>query len=201
MPTGVSVVLFFEKSLKNCDKRAGCHVFYIKAVFNAGARGDLVDRDVFCRRAQQYQDMVFRIALNYYGSIQDAEDTVQDVLMKLYLAEDAFESEEHVRAWLIRVTINLCKNTLRSPWRKRRVPLEELCQAVSFDDREESALFSVVMALPEKYRTVLYLFYYEDCSVRRIAELLELRESAVTTRLFRARNLLKQKLQEAEAYE
>ena len=160
-----------------------------------------MDRDVFCRRAQQYQDMMFRIALNYYGSIQDAEDTVQDVLMKLYLAEDAFESEEHVRAWLIRVTINLCKNTLRSPWRKRRVPLEELRQAVSFDDREESALFSVVMALPEKYRTVLYLFYYEDCSVRRIAELLELRESAVTTRLFRARNLLKQKLQEAEAYE
>lgn len=159
-----------------------------------------MEQEQFYDRARRYQDMIFRIALNYFGNVQDAEDTVQEALMKLYTAKEPFQSEEHVRAWLIRVTVNLCKNTLRSPWRRRQVPLEELRQTVPFERPEQSDLFLSVMALPEKYRTVLYLFYYEDCSVRQIAEILHIKDSAVTTRLSRARQVLKRKLMEAEAY-
>ena len=160
-----------------------------------------MEKETFLAAVERHQDMVYRIALHHFASPQDAEDTVQEALMKLYTAADAFESDEHVRAWLIRVTVNLCKNTLRSPWRRRRVPLEELRQAVQFERPEESDLFLTVMAMPEKYRTALYLFYYEDCSVHEIAELLSIKESAVTTRLSRARQVLKRKLTEAEEYE
>lgn len=159
-----------------------------------------MEQEQFYQWARQYQDMVFRIALNYFGNVQDAEDTVQEALMKLYTAKEPFQSEEHVRAWLIRVTVNLCKNTLRSPWRRRQVPLEELRQTMTFERPEQSDLFLTVMALPEKYRTVLYLFYYEDCSVRQIAELLGVKESAVTTRLSRARQALKNCLTEVEEH-
>lgn len=155
-----------------------------------------MERSEFYRLAQRYQDMVFRIALNYFRSVPDAEDMVQEVLIKLYTAKQPFQNDEHVRYWLIRVTVNLCKNALRSPWRKRRISLDELSDAVSFDAPEQTDLFLTVMSLPEKYRTVLYLFYYEDCTVKEIARLLGLKESAVTTRLSRARRALRSELME-----
>lgn len=155
-----------------------------------------MERSEFYRLAERYQHMVFRIALGYFGNVPDAEDMVQEVLIKLYTASRPFQNDDHVRYWLIRVTVNLCKNTLRSPWRKRRVSLEDLAGAFSFQDPAQSDLFLTVMGLPEKYRTVLYLFYYEDCTVKDIARLLDLKESAVTTRLSRARRALKNELME-----
>lgn len=159
-----------------------------------------MEQAVFYDLVRRYKDMIFRIALNYFGSPFDAEDMVQETLMKLYTANPAFESEEHAKHWLIRVTLNLCKNTVRSPWRRRTVSLEEASDLVSFDKPEQSELFQSVMGLPEKYRTVLYLFYYEDLSVREIAQLLLVKESAVTTRLSRARQMLKSELMEAADY-
>ncbi len=147
----------------------------------------------FLAAAEKYKDTVYRVALNFFGNTDDA---VQDVLMKLYLSDRQFESDEHVRNWLIRVTVNVCKNTLRMPWRRKNVALEELSQSVPFEQKEESDLFLSVMSLPEKYRTVLYLFYYEEFSVREIAGIMKLKESAVTTRLSRARNELRLKLAE-----
>ncbi len=155
-----------------------------------------MERSEFYRLARRYQDTVFRIALNYFRSVPDAEDMVQEVLIKLYTARQPFQNDEHVRYWLIRVTVNLCKNALRSPWRKRRVSLDELSAAIPFEEPEQSDLFLTVMSLPEKYRTVLYLFYYEDCTVKDIARLLDLKESAVTTRLSRARRALRSELME-----
>jgi len=155
-----------------------------------------VEQGFFLSVADKYKDTVYRIALNYFGNKYDADDMVQDVLMKLYTSNKQFESNEHIRNWLIRVTINTCKNTLRMPWRRRNVALDELAASVSFAHREQSDLFVSVMSLPEKYRTVLYLFYYEDLSVKEISEVLKLKESAVTTRLSRARNQLKLKLKE-----
>ena len=146
---------------------------------------------MFCAMAECYQDMIYRIALNYSGSPQDAEDIVQEALTKLYLREEPFQNDSHVRAWLIRVTVNLCKNTLRSPWRRRRVPLDALKETAVFAEPGQSELFLALMGLPEKYRTVLYLFYYEECSVREIASLLSVKESTVTTRLQRARQALR----------
>lgn len=159
-----------------------------------------MEQAVFYDLVRRYKDMIFRIAWNYFGNPFDAEDMVQETLMKLYTANPAFESEEHAKHWLIRVTLNLCKNTVRSPWRRRTVSLEEASDLVSFDKPEQSELFQSVMGLPEKYRTVLYLFYYEDLSVREIAQLLLVKESAVTTRLSRARQMLKSELMEAADY-
>lgn len=156
-----------------------------------------MERTLFNNAARQYQDMVYRIALNALGSPQDAEDAVQEVFLRLYTAEKPFDGPEHLRHWLIRVTVNVCRDILRSPWRKRRAPLEERLPAEPDFDREEQAeLYREVMALPEKYRTVLYLFYYEELSVREIGAALGLGQSAVTTRLHRARAKLKERLLE-----
>ena len=155
-----------------------------------------MERTLFEHAAVRYQNMVYRIALHYFGNSQDAEDAVQEVFLRLYTAEKSFESPDHLRRWLIRVTVNVCRDVLRSPWRRRRVSLEELPEEPVFDQPEQAALYREVMALPEKYRTVLNLFYYEELSVKEIGELLGLRTSAVTTRLHRARARLKEQLGE-----
>ena len=140
--------------------------------------------------AGKYKSMIYRIALNYLRSPHDAEDIVQDVFLKLCQSTKDFESEEHLRYWLIRITINASKNVLRLPWRKS-AEYAEVMASHSFENPEQSALFAAVMRLSEKYRVPLYFFYYEDLSVRRIAKLLGIAESAVTTRLSRARAQLK----------
>lgn len=155
-----------------------------------------MERSAFQAAVGQYQDMVYRVALHQFGVPQDAEDAVQEVFLRLYTAEKPFESGEHLRRWLIRVTVNVCKDTLKSPWRRRRVPLKSLPDQPVFDKPEERELYQAVMALPEKYRTVLDLFYYEELSTKEIAAVLGLRQSAVTTRLSRARELLKTQLKE-----
>ena len=154
-----------------------------------------LEREEFLLLAGKYKDTVFRVALNALGSPHDADDIVQEALLRLWKRAEPFESEAHAKHWLIRVALNLCKNVFRAPWRKHK-PLEELETAAVFDTPEQGALFAEVMALPEKYRTVLYLFYYEDYSVKEVAQLLGISESAVTTRLSRARQTLKMKLTE-----
>ena len=149
-----------------------------------------MDKTVFRTLEETYRSMVYRIALNFFQNIQDAEDTVQEVMLKLYLRTKPFDSNEHARNWLVRVTLNHCRSVWRSPWRQR-VSLEELTAVIPFSSPEDGELFQTVMGLPEKHRTVLYLFYYEDMSVREIAKALKLSETAVTSRLSRARRALK----------
>ena len=151
----------------------------------------------FLSAVEQYQDMVYRIALHWFGNPQDAEDIVQETFLRLYRQEQSFESGDHLRRWLMRVAVNLCKDALKSPWRKRRVALESLPDQPIFDRSEQGDLYREVMALPETYRTVLNLYYYEELSTKEIAELLQLRQTAVTTRLSRGRTLLKERLGEA----
>ena len=155
----------------------------------------------FTVAAEQYQDMVYRIALSALGNAADAEDAVQEVFLKLY-RQSAPPAGDSLRYWLIRVTVNHCRDLLRSPWRKRRVSLAELpADAVDsaepvFSREDQRELYRAVMYLPEKYRTVVHLFYYEELSVREIAQLLKLNPTAVTTRLSRARAKLKEQLEE-----
>ena len=155
-----------------------------------------MERAIFEQAVREHQDMVFRVALHVTGQRQDAEDAVQEVFLRLYTRERDFETPEHLRRWLIRVTVNLCRDTLKSPWRKRRVDLKQLPEP-SFHQVEQRELYREVMALPEKYRTVLDLFYCEELSTREIGEVLGIRQSAVTTRLTRAREQLKKRLKEA----
>ena len=132
-----------------------------------------MDKETFTRAVEQYQNSIYRLALHTLGSGADAEDVVQEG-----------------------VGANLCRDVLKSPWRRRRSPLPESLPAPAFEREDQRALYEAVMALEEKYRTVLYLFYYEDLPVKDIAALLGLRTSAVTTRLSRGRERLKAALKE-----
>ena len=154
-----------------------------------------MERQAFMDAVTQHQDMVYRVALHWFGVPQDAEDAVQEVFLRLYTEEKRFEGPEHLRRWLLRVTVNVCKDALKSPWRKRRVPLDSIPEPV-FEQPEQRELYREVLALPEKYRTVLGLYYYEELSTKEIAALLHIRQTAVTTRLARGRELLKQRLKE-----
>ena len=149
-----------------------------------------LERAVFMELAGRYKDTVFRVALNSLGSPVDADDIVQETLIRLLERTEPFENEAHAKHWLIRVTLNLCKNVLHSPWR-RHSPLEEAEAVPVFDRPEQGELYEEVMALPEKYRTVLYLFYYEGYSVKEISDILGVRVTVVTSRLSRARQKLK----------
>lgn len=158
-----------------------------------------MDEAAFTRAAMAYKDRLFTIAFHYCRSRADAEDILQTVLLKYYRSEKTFETEEYLRNWLIRVTINEAKRLLLSPWRRHTAPLEELegFAAEALQLPEESALFLAVLALPQKYRIVVHLYYYEEYSVKEIAGLLALKETTVQTRLMRARAKLKEKLKEA----
>ena len=116
--------------------------------------------------------------------------------MQYYVAKKEFDSEAHIRAWLIRVAVNKAKNVNRSFWRQHKVPLEEYMESLVFETQKEETLFETVMKLPQKYRIIIHLYYYEDYSVREIGEILSLKESNVKVRLSRGRKLLKEALKE-----
>ena len=171
-----------------------------------------------------YADMVYRIALNQTRRVPDAEDVVQAVFLKLYEKPPAWlcdkaerdsgramaaevergaARDEHLRAWLIRVTVNECKSLWRSLWRQR-VELRDIrdgdappFEEPAFAEPAHEALYAALGTLPEKCRIVVHLFYFEDMGTRRIAEVLGIKEPTVRTRLVRARKLLKQSLKEA----
>lgn len=147
---------------------------------------------------ERYGDMVFRLAYSYLKSRCDAEDVMQETLLKLYTCRKTFDSADHERHWVVRVAVNECKRILRAPWRRKVEPMEDLDERAAFDTPEESELFSAVMALPPKYRSAIYLHYYEGYAAKDIARLLGSNPSTIQTWLMRARGELKQKLQEAE---
>lgn len=145
---------------------------------------------------ERYQDNLYILAFNICKNAEDAKDVVQDTFMQYHMIKKEFENEQHIRAWLIRVTVNKAKNMNRTFWRKNKVSLEEYMDTLEFATPESGELFETVMRLPEKYRIVVHLFYYEDYSVHEIADILKLSESNVKVRLSRARVLLRETLQE-----
>ena len=150
----------------------------------------------FTACARQHLDMVYRIALNWFGANRaDAEDAAQNAMLRLCRTDTVFEGEEHLRRWLVRVTLNECKRISTSLWRARTIPLEE-CPEPTFSQPERQTLFREVMALPGKYRVPLYLYYYEGYSVAEVGQLMGLKPSTVQTRLARGRERLKTMLTE-----
>ena len=136
-----------------------------------------------------HKDMVYRIAFTYMKNVQESEDVLQEVFLKLYMRESSFESEEHEKRWLIKVTTNLCKDKLGLFWNKRRCSFEGLEQLVDKD--EERNVIQDIVSLPEKYRIAIYLHYVEGYSCKEIAEILGKSESAVKMRLKRGKEMLK----------
>ena len=143
-----------------------------------------------------YRDRLFAAAFQVCRNAADAEDAAQEALLRYHTSEKQFESEQHIRAWLLRVAINCAKNVSRSFWRRNVVPLADYMETLEFDSGESREIFREVMNLPEKYRLVIHLYYYEDYSVAEIGKILGLTESNVKVRLSRGRKLLKEALQE-----
>lgn len=143
-----------------------------------------------------YQQNLFAAAFSVCRSVQDAEDAVQDTFLQYHTIPKEFENQQHIKAWLLRVVINRAKNIAASFWRRNTMPLEEYLLSLPFQEPEDRSLMEAVLALPEKYRTVIHLFYYEDYSVRDIGSILRLTQATVKTRLSRGRKLLKDALKE-----
>lgn len=139
----------------------------------------------------QYADLVYRLAFSQTQNKHDADDVFQEVFLRYMKEKSAFVSEEHKKAWLIRVTVNCSKKLRGSAWFRRTVALDE---NIASEQPQENEICSALQQLPQKYRTVIHLFYYEDMPVAKISEVLGMKESAVRTQLTRARNLLRTKL-------
>ncbi|MCI9124579.1 MAG: sigma-70 family RNA polymerase sigma factor [Eubacterium sp.] len=145
---------------------------------------------------QRYRDNLFAVAFNICKNAADADDVVQETFLQYYVTGKNFENEQHIRAWLIRVAINRAKNINHSFWREHKMPLEDYMETLVFETPEDETLFETVMGLPEKYRIVIHLYYYEDYSVHEIASALKLTESNVKVRLARGRGMLRDALKE-----
>ena len=144
----------------------------------------------------KYKNNIYVIALNVCKNAQDAEDVVQDTFIQYLSLKKDFESEQHIRAWLIRVAINKAKNKNTTFFRRKTLPLEDYIETLTFESSESSELFEKVMNLTEKYHIVIHLFYYEDYSVNEISHILKISVSNVKVRLLRGRMLLKETLKE-----
>lgn len=140
-----------------------------------------------------YQDMIYKIALTYCKNSHDAKDITQDVFLKYMQSKVDFASKEHIKAWLIKVTINQCRKLLISPWFQRTQPLDD---NISFSEQSHSELYNAVMQLPKMQRVAIHLFYYEEYSTKEIAETLNKNEATVRSYLHRARKKLKSLLEE-----
>jgi len=153
-------------------------------------------RDELTADVAAYRGMVYRLAFGCTGSSFDADDISQEVFLRLYKHKKPFNDGEHKKAFLIRITINLCKNLQKSAWVKRRAAagLDENMRTGDYFNETEITLREYVLQLKPKYRAVVYLFYYEGYSAAETAKILKISETAVTTRLSRARNQLRAQL-------
>lgn len=153
-----------------------------------------MEREAVEGALQRNGSRILHLAWSYLHCQADAEDVLQDTMVQLMRAGPVFESEQHEKAWLMRVAVNLCKNRLKAPWRQHGALPEDY---PSDGIPEESlALLEAVSALPLNYREVIHLFYYEDATTAQIAQILGKNESTVRSLLSRARDRLRLSLKE-----
>ena len=140
-----------------------------------------------------YSKMIVRLAFTYTKSLCDAEDIAQDVFVSLIEKNKTFENSEHEKAWLIRVTVNKSKNFVKSSWVKKTVPIDEAMTKTTEEKSDD--ILEEVLKMPEKYRTVIHLFYYEGYQINEIAEILGKSTGTIGTWLSRGRKILKERLE------
>jgi RNA polymerase sigma-70 factor, ECF subfamily len=150
-------------------------------------------RDYIRGVIDRYSDTLIRVSFSYMKNMSDAEDLTQEAFVKLIEKKPVFQSQDHEKAWLIRVTINLCKNRLKTVWFRKTLPLEE--GSYNFTPKE-SEVMEAVLELPAKYRSIILLFYFEEYKITEIAEIVGQKEATISSQLHRARKLLKLKLKE-----
>ena len=140
---------------------------------------------------EKYFNMVYKLALNQTKDKNHADDVTQEVFLRYIKKDYHFESEEHIKAWLLRVTINCSHNVFNSSWFKKTTPITE---DIVFENEEKGEIYYATLELPQKYRTVIHLFYYEDLSIAEISRYLNINEATVKSQLHRGREKLKEKL-------
>ena len=159
---------------------------------------DASDAAAFVRR---YSGMILRLCFTYSLGRADAQDICQNVFLKLLQSDRRFDSEGETRAFIIRMTVNECKDVLKSGWRRRSVPLDELIEReVPFLPEENTGVLAAVQRLPVKYREAVYLYYYEGYNAEEIAAMVGAKPAAVRQRLARAREKPRKEL-EGSGYE
>lgn len=140
-----------------------------------------------------YSDMVYKLALARTKNKFDADDVFQEVFVRYMKNHHKLVSDEHTKAWLIRVTINCSKDIFASSWFKRTISLvDSSIDSLSFSTEENKEVYYSVLELPKKYRTVIHLFYYEEMSIIEISKVLGIKEGTIKSQLHRGRNLLKE---------
>ena len=149
----------------------------------------------------EYQVNMFVTAFNICKNVEDAKDVVQDTFIAYHTSNQQFKDEQHIRAWLFRVTVNKAKDAIKSFWHRNKMSLEDYLETLPFESKEDSGLFEAVLNLPKKYRIVIHLFYYEEYNIREISQILHISESNTKTRLSRGRKLLKYVLMEEWEYD
>lgn len=171
--------------------------------------GKNMTKDYIQEKIDQYEAMLYRIAYLQLKNRYDAQDVVQEVFYQYIKYNKEFESDEHEKAWLIRVTLNGCRKLWRSAWFRRTegmpkqqdMPAESLLEQEVVEREQKRELLEEVWKLPAKYREVIHLFYFEQLSVKEISSVTGRKESTVTSQLTRGRDILKKKLKEEYRYE
>ena len=151
------------------------------------------DEETYSKIVEQFSDMIFRIAYQSLLNFADSEDVVQEVFVKLLCHKGGFEDEEHLKAWLIRVTVNQCRDFRRMFLRRGEVPIEDM--DIPFEQKDEFVL-DELKKLSKFDRTVIYLHDYEGYTIQEISNILKKNQNTVSSRLTRARTKLKRILQE-----
>ena len=145
---------------------------------------------------RRYGDRVFSAAFSICRNREDADDTVQDTFLKYHTQNADYIDESHLKAWLLRVAINRAKDVTGAFWRRNRVSWEDNMNELEFEQPEDRSLFEAVMQLPEKYRIVIHLHYYEEYSIEEISRTVRRSPGTVKSQLSRGRKLLKSILTE-----
>ncbi len=144
---------------------------------------------------QIYGDMIYKLAFAKTGNMHDADDVFQEVFLRYLKKSPAFNDEEHRKAWLIRVTVNYCNSFFNSWWKRNTTQID---LDFTNETQDDKGLIEEIRKLPQKYREVIHLFYYEDMSIREISKILDRQESTVRTQLTRARNIVKELIKEED---
>ena len=160
-----------------------------------------LDEAAFTELYVQHVDAVYRICYSFLKNRTDAEDAVQETFLRLMQSQKPLENDAHLRGWLVVTASNVCKNMLHSWLWQKRQEVEDWEEVLKSDNQtpEETAVLKALMQLPEKYKTVLYLYYYEEYSIREISKLNGRKESTIQSRLAAARQKLKKILEKGES--
>lgn len=154
-----------------------------------------ISNEEFNVKYHMHKNTIYSIAYTYVHNVHDADDITSEVFMKYLNSSDTFQTLDNEKYWLIRVTINTAKSFLKKAWKNKVSLDDELINRVGSPDKKENnnEMFEIVYSLPQKYKEVIVLYYYEDLKINEIAKTLKISESNVKKRLERGRNLIKEK--------